>query len=539
MKKNPPTRPADILSPPGGERDGVRGANNIYALAFGLVLGLSFWKFGNPVILDHKIIPPSTPSEFWHESWPTHWANWIFLPLAIVGALLTFKQSFRWGERPREPARGDTRPTTKWLWLLPLLWFGWQLISATRTVDADLTTATLWQFFGCVTCYFIGALVIGAPSTASGRWSSSFSLPRNTLKQELQPDSNTGAAPGAPRSWNPFSFLLIGILAAFAFCLVRAVEQRLVEFPQTHQMLVEGERDGWTNVPSAMLLDMKREQVVISTNGVDVANPVVLKKFASGRVMGTLVYPNALAGAVLLLLPVALTLAFGAKQLRPVIRAVVIAMTCFLGGAGFFWTGSKLGWLIAMALGGLYLLRLNLPTRFKFIALASVAILGLGIFTVRFHHYFAAGATSAGARLDYWRAAVQTAAKNPLVGTGPGTFQRPYEQIKAPDAEMARLAHNDYLEQFSDSGIPGGIFYGTWIVLALVAIGRRIWNSENHAGKLSALRFAIFIGLLGWFVQGVGEFSLYIPALAWTAFTLLGCSLALTGNQFDKNPAAG
>jgi O-antigen ligase len=265
----------------------------------------------------------------------------------------------------------------------------------------------------------------------------------------------------------------------------------------------------------------------------------VLKKFASGRVMGTLVYPNALAGAVLLLLPVALTLAFGARQLRPVIRAVVIALTCFLGGAGFFWTGSKLGWLIAMGLGGLYLFRLNWSVKLKIIALVVIAILGLGIFAVRFHNYFAAGATSAGARLDYWRGAVQTAAKNPLTGTGPGTFQRPYERIKAPDAEMARLAHNDYLEQFSDSGIPGGFFYFAWIVLALVAIGRRIWKSENHAEKPSALRFAIFAGLLGWFVQGAGEFSLYIPALAWTAFTLLGCSLALTGNQFDKNQAAG
>ncbi len=497
MKKNPLTRPADTLSPPGGERDGVRGANNIYALIFGLFLGLVLWKFGNPVILDHKILTPTSPSEFWHQSWPTHWANWIFLPLAIVGALLAFKKSFRWGE----PARGGARPTAKWLWLLPLLWFGWQLISATQTVDADLTAATLWQFFGCVACYFIGAFVLSR--RAAMRW------------------------------------LLVGVLAAFAFCLVRAVEQRLVEFPQTHQMLVEGERDGWTNVPPAMLLDMKREQVVINTNGVDVANPVVLKKFASGRVMGTLVYPNALAGAVLLLLPVALTLAFGAKQLRLVIRAVAIAMTCFLGGAGFFWTGSKLGWLIAMALGGLYLFRLNWPVKLKVAALAVIVILGLGIFTVRFHNYFAAGATSAGARLDYWRAAVQTAAKNPLAGTGPGTFQRPYEQIKAPDAEMARLAHNDYLEQFSDSGIPGGFLYATWIVLALVAIGRRIWKSENHADKLSALQFAIFIGLLGWFVQGAGEFSLYIPALAWTAFTLLGCSLALAGNQFDKNPVAG
>jgi O-antigen ligase len=365
-------------------------------------------------------------------------------------------------------------------------------------MDADLTAATLWQFSGCVACYFVGA----------------------------------------PRSRNAFSFLLVGILAAFAFCLVRAVDQRLVEFPQSRQMLVEGERAGWTNVPSELLLEMKRENAVITTNGADIANPVLLKKFAQGRVMGTLIYPNALAGAVLLLLPVALTLAFGAKKLRAAIRVIVIALTCFLGGAGLFWSGSKLGWLIAMALGGFYLFRLKWPARLKIAALAAIMVLGLGIFAVRFHNYFAAGATSAGARLDYWRAAIQTTLKNPLVGSGPGTFKNSYERIKAPDAEMARLAHNDYLEQFSDSGIPGGIFYSAWIALVLVSIGRNIRKSEIHAGGPPALQFAIFVGLLGWFVQGVGEFSLYIPALAWTAFTLLGCLLGLSGNQMDKPEAA-
>ena len=456
----------------------MRGANNIFALAFGLFLGLAFWKFGNPVILDHKIIPPASPSELWADAWPTHWANWIFLPVALVGTLVAFRSKLCW-------------PARHWLWLLPLLWFCWQLISASQTVDADLTAATLWQFFGCVACYFIGAIVLNRE--AAVRW------------------------------------MLVGVLAAFAFCLVRAVDQRLVEFPQSHQMLAEGARDGWTNVPPEMLVEMKREQVVITTNGVDVANPVVLAKFAKGRVMGTLVYPNALAGAVLLLLPLALTLAFGTKKLRPAIRLIVIALTCLLGGAGFFWTGSKLGWLIAMTMGGLCLLRLNWPTRLKLTMLAIVAILGLGIFAARFHNYFAAGATSAGARLDYWRAAVQTTETHPVFGTGPGTFQKPYAKIRndlaiqSPQTElpeMARLTHNDYLEQFSDSGIPGGIFYGAWIVLALATVGRRVWKTGNQ------IIFAIFIGLLGWFVQGVGEFSLYIPALAWAAFTLLGCSLA-------------
>lgn len=449
-----------------------------YALVFGLFLGLAILKFGNPVILDNKISPPASLSDFWNDAWPTHWANWILLPLALTGAAIVFAKKFRW-------------PGTKWLWLLPLLWFGWQLFSATQTVDVDLTATTLWQFFGCIAGYFLGAFLFG--NERALRW------------------------------------LLIGILAAFALCLVRAIDQRLFEFPASRQILVEGEKANWTNLPPELVQEMKRTQVIIQTNGVDVANPVILAKFAKGRVNGTLVYPNALAGAVLLLFPVSLAFAFNStKRLRPAIRALVIALTLFLGGAGFFWTGSKLGWLIAIAAGGSWLFTLKWPTRLKLILLTAIMVIGLGVFTVRFHNYFAKGATSVVARFDYWRAAAQTTLAHPLLGTGPGTFQRPYAQLKSPDEEMARLTHNDYLEQFSDSGIAGGLFYGAWILTALAIIGRRFWNSDNP------MAFAIFIGLASWFVQGVGEFGLYIPALAWTAFTLLGCLLELRGNQMDK-----
>jgi O-antigen ligase len=394
----------------------------------------------------------------------------------LAGAVIAFAGKLRW-------------PATKWLWVLPLPWFGWQLFSATQTVDPNLTSTTLWQFFGCVACYFLGAFLFG-----NGR---------------------------------ARSLLLIGILAAFTFCLVRAVDQRLVEFPQSRQMLIEGQRVNWTNLPPKLFLEMKSDGSIITTNGVDVANPVILKKFAEGRVNGTLVYPNALAGMILLLFPVSLALAFNStKRLRPLIRAIVIALALFLGGAGFFWTGSKLGWLIAIAAGCLCLFRLKWPARLKLAVFAAIIVIGLGIFAVRFHHYFSKGATSAVARLDYWSAAAQTTLAHPLLGTGPGTFQRPYAKIRDEMAaknpqkelpEMARLAHNDYLEQFSDSGIAGGIFYTAWILTALAIIARRVWRTENK------IAFAIFIGVLAWFVQSIGEFGLYIPALAWTAFTLLGC----------------
>jgi O-antigen ligase len=321
-------------------------------------------------------------------------------------------------------------------------------------------------------------------------------------------------------------WLLLGALVAFTFSLVRAVDQRMFEYPANYQVLVEGERTGWTNFPPANVEEMKAEGIIITTNGLDVANPTILSKFQKGRVCGTLVYPNALAEIILLLWPVSLVLAFGAtKNLRPLVRLAAIAVTIFLGGAAFFWTGSKLGWLIAIGLVGLVLLRLDWSKKLKFVAVAAVMILGLGIFAVRFHHYFAAGATSAGARFDYWRAAVQTTMAQPWFGSGPGTFQYPYAQLKSPESEMARLAHNDYLEQFSDSGILGGLTYNAWIVLALVAAGRRLWGSDDR------FSFAIYLGLLGWFAQGLGEFGLFVPALGWTAFTLLGCIITLNRSE--------
>ncbi len=453
-------------------------ATKLYALVFGLFLGLCVWKFGNPVILDHIIGSPVSTSEFFNEAWPTHWANWILPPLVAFGALLVFQRKVSW-------------KSTNWLWLLPLIWLGWQFISTTRTIDAGLTTATLWQFSGCVACYFLGALLFG---------------PENLWR-----------------------WLLPGLLAAFIFCLVRGVDQHVYEYPQSHQLLMEGERCGWTNFPIESLTQMKTDGIIITTNGTVVANPAIFAKFVKGRISGTLVYPNALAGLILLLLPLAFTLAFETtKELKAPIRVALIGLTIFLGGIAFFWTGSKLGWLVGIGLAGLFLLKLDWSKKLKLIWIAVILILGLGIFAVRFHHYFANGATSVSARFDYWRAAVQTTMANPALGTGPGTFQRPYAQIKAPESEMARLTHNDYLEQFSDSGLLGGLAYAAWIFLAIAVTSKKTWRNKD------AFTFAIFTGLIGWFCQGFGEFSLYIPALAWTAFTLLGCLIGQKINQFDK-----
>ncbi len=474
--------------------------DRIFALAFGLVLGLALVKFGNPVILDQRIDAPSSLAEAWTNPWPTHWANWLLAAIAIVGAGLAVLGGPRW-----TPARR--------LWVLPLAWFAWQLISATQSLDRALSGLSLWHFAGCLACYFLGGLVIGAPETSPAH--------EHARAGKL-------AESGTPASTGAFCFLLIGILAALAFCLVRAANQRVFEFPAERQMLLEGERVGWTNFPPDVLRQLRHDGVVLSTNGLEVANPIFLEKLGKARVFGTLVYPNALAGALLLLGPLAIALAVTrTRRLRPTLRAAVIAITLALTCADLYWTGSKSGWLLALALAGVYLLHLDWPARWKWTVVVVAVLLGLAVFAFRFHDYFARGATSVGARIDYWRVALRVIDEHPWLGTGPGAFQRPYAQMKSQEAEMTRLVHNDYLEQFADSGVLGGLCYTVWISLALVRLGRRLWSSRSNPA------FAVFVGLLGWFAQGLSEFGLYVPALAWTAFTLLGCSLASSANRFD------
>ena len=95
-------------------------------------------------------------------------------------------------------------------------------------------------------------------------------------------------------------------------------------------------------------------------------------------------------------------------------------------------------------------------------------------------------------------------------------------------AEMARLAHNDYLEQASDSGIPGFLLY------AAAVVGGLAWVFQPTAGG-GPVRLGVQLGLLGWALHSFIEFHLYIPAMAWPAFTLLGW---LLGSRSNPSTAA-
>jgi putative inorganic carbon (HCO3(-)) transporter len=260
--------------------------------------------------------------------------------------------------------------------------------------------------------------------------------------------------------------------------------------------------------------------------------PEYLKKISSDRIFSTLFYPNALAGVILLLLPPALVMIWQfCVRLTFAARGLLIGLFAAAGGGCLYWSGSKGGWLLALLLALVSLMHLPWSKRAKVVLVSAVLMVGATGFFLKYAGFFQRGATSVSARFDYWRAAMQTIAAKPVFGTGPGTFSIAYQAIKRPESEMSRLTHNDYLQQASDSGLVAGLAYLTF-ALAVLILG---YAKPSTPYGLS--RFSVWLGLLGYALQGLMEFGLYIPALAWASFGLAGWLLGGDANRFDNSSA--
>jgi len=366
----------------------------------------------------------------------------------------------------------------RWLLALPLLWLVWEFIAGAHSVSPELTQAVLKHFAASVVCFYLGY----------------FSLSR------------------VARHWPFWLGLFGGLLLVLAF----GWEQHFGGLAESRRYFYLYEYPHLKDLP-----------------------PEYLKRITSNRIFATLLYPNALAGVLLLLLPPALAALWQLRRLlTPAARCFLIVSVGAIGLANLYWSGSKGGWLLMLVVGLVAVLRVPFSRRLKVSLVTGVLLIGLAGFFWKYAGFFQKGATSVSARFDYWRAALQTAKERPVFGTGPGTFALAYEKIKRPESEMARLAHNDYLEQASDSGVAGLLIYLVFIVGALV------WGFPK-AGRAPPresddwLVFSIWLGLLGWSLQSLFEFGLYIPAIAWPAFTFLGWLVGRNRLTIAQQPRQG
>ncbi len=355
-------------------------------------------------------------------------------------------------------------PLPGWVHACALGWLGWQFVAATQTIAPQLTLATLKHFMACVLLFYLGAFAFARCRGHALFWLA----------------------------------LLVGVL----WVIWVGFDQHYGGLEAMRRYIYE-ETD-WQELPSSFLY-----------------------KIGSDRIFSTLVYPNALAGVILMLLPVSIWATWHlsgelaglfevpARSTR-IPRLVVTGLVAYGGLGCLVWSGSKAGWLIALAILGFVFLHLPLKRGIKIGVAVGVVLVGLAGFGMKYADYFKEGAGSVKARLNYWEGGVEAFLDNPIVGTGPGTFAIAYKERKPEEAEMARLAHNDYLEQASDSGFIGFLAFLGWVIGSLAYLYWRCfcWQRPYFV--------ATWLGLAAWALQGLVEFGLYIPALAWPAFLLLG-----------------
>jgi len=357
-----------------------------------------------------------------------------------------------------KPLKGKCR----WFLLLALVWLGWEFISATGSISPKLTGPVLAHFSACVAFFYLGMFALR----------------------------------GVRNPWPVWA----GLGLALCWVLHIAMTQHFGGLEATRKLTLAGK--GIYLTPEMM------------------RDPAFLNRILSDRVFGSFMYPNGLAAGLLLLLPVTLVFLW---QVAPKVRAGFrVLFVTILGGCGLaclYWSGSKAAWLFMVFLGVLALGHSSLRMSWKRILIYGLLAIGFVGFTIKYVDSAKRGKKSMEARLVYWQAALQIVRQHPVLGTGPGTFGVAYKQILPPNAELAMLAHNDYLEQASDSGIIGFLAFTGLIVGSILYLYR---YRLQKVGQYNVVIFAVWLGLLGLFLHSGMEFNLYYPALAWPAFFLLG-----------------
>ena len=468
--------------------------DRVFLILTGVWLFTALFLFGNPVILDY-LHPPKFV--LLGEENRSNARPYLGI-LAVLGLACVLGFSRLGKPRLRLPTG-----VPRWLAWLPAAWLGWQLLSLLQTENPVTSQATVIHFASCLAAFYLGLFVLGRMSLAKlALWGAALGLLLNLADACVEK---------------------FGGLEQTRDSIIAEIESGKLD----PEKVSAKARESTGAIPP----EIEKQIAMLPRETAAKVRQLPLelvKRMYSTRLYGNMFYPNALAGVILLLLPVSLALLLGQTRWGRLRIALALGLAV-VGLACLYWSGSKAGWLIAVVLLGAWFLHWPLSNKLKLGLAGAAMVLGLVGFAVKYADYFDRGATSVGARFGYWRAAAQTAMEEPLLGTGPGTFQLAYKRHRAPDGEPTRLTHNDYLQQASDSGWPGFALYAAFVGWAVWLLARRRMDDP--------VRMAARLGLLAWVLQGFVEFGLYIPALAWPAWLMLGWLLAEPPNRFDKSAA--
>ena len=355
----------------------------------------------------------------------------------------------------------------RWLLFLPALWLGWEFVSATATISPKLTGPVVAHFSACAGFFYLGLFALR----------------------------------GTRNPWPVWAGLGLGL----CWILHYAMEQHFGGLEATRKAVLEGK----STVSPALLAD-----------------PAFLGRLNSNRVSGSFMYPNGLAAGLLLLLPVSSGFPVAAGPEGPGRRPGAVRRHLRVVRSGLFILVRLQSGLAGHGLVGCPCARPFGPARGLEAGFDSLPA-GNWHRRLRFANTGTPWRAAKGAWRRGWfigRRLCEFSGSIPSWAPGLALLARPMNKILPPNAELARLTHNDYLEQASDSGIIGFLVFTALISGSIGLLYRYRLMKNDH---FCMTKFAVWLGLLGLFLHSGMEFNLYYPALAWPAFFLLGWLLGL------------
>ncbi len=254
--------------------------------------------------------------------------------------------------------------------------------------------------------------------------------------------------------------------------------------------------------------------------------------------------------------------AMGSPRRRRVFYGLLMALVVVTLILSF----SRAAWISIVVIGGFYLI-LRFRIRFRYLLMALLLVAGTAWLTrdaivsrmqdnenVSGEDVLTTAASvtnvstddSNKERVNRWACAVAMFEDRPLMGFGPGTYEREYGSYQVL-SQMTRIstwagdrgdAHSEYLGVLSEQGIPGLLFLGGLFLMSL-HVGMRI--AYHHPDPLKrGLAVAILLGLSTYYFHGFVNDFLDIDKAAVLFWGMMGMLAALEQNLPNfQNRAAG
>lgn len=258
--------------------------------------------------------------------------------------------------------------------------------------------------------------------------------------------------------------------------------------------------------------------------------------FEERRTIATLGNPDFFGGYLVLVLPLALSVAL--LERRALVRnlswvaTVLVAVGLALSGVRTAWVGT----IVGMAVFGVALIREGFRVSRRDLSLGALGVLlvsGVAVFAApggglvpRVAAAFSSDGSLA-SRVMLWRGALASIAQRPVLGWGPDTFRYAWLQYEVPEyvAKFAgqgipNVAHSQPLQIAVTCGMLGAIAYFLPFGVAMWRSRRIVFaRGDSPAQLLSAAWWASAAGYLAFLAAGLTDVASHM--LLWVALGVL------------------